>query len=99
MSSPWMYSHTESLEVWEFRYRRSERVYIHLVYYDIRKVRVEHVRRGVTTEGVTGYYNRRLDTEYDTEAHLMGGVDFSYRVLVFIPLLPNDARVAAWVAN
>jgi len=83
MSSPWMYSHTESLEVWEFRYRRSERVYIQLVYYDIRKVRVEHTRRGVTTQGETGFYNRRLHEEYDTEAQLMRSIDSSYRTSTF----------------
>ena len=78
MCTPWLYSHT-SVSV--YPPGRLEHVYIHLEYIDIRNVKVVYTLDD-TRPGFVGFYNRRLEREYATEAELFRSVDASYRPVV-----------------
>jgi len=80
-----MYSHTV---VAPFPQGRLEHVYIHLEYIDILKVKLVFTRVSARADFV-GFFNRRLDMEYDTEAELFRSMDASYR-----PVVSNHITVA-----
>jgi len=82
MCTPWLYSHTV------VAHRSIEHVYIHMEYVDVRKVKVVYDPSAGRSDFVC-YYNRREDTEFDTEAELFRSIDGSYR-----PVVTNQILVA-----